>query len=125
VWIILFIPATSICLDCACDLYRNDQLAGNRSIRFHLTGTKSNRDAIGAIVRIFYDGQTHSQMVKTGSSYLSQSELPLTFGLGKRDKIERAQIEWPSGAKEEFKNLAAGRAYQCTENKGLTPLAGF
>ena len=106
-------------------LYRNDQLAGNRSIRFRLTGTKSNRDAIGAVVRIFYDGQSQSRMVKTGSSYLSQSELPLTFGLGKRDKIERAQIEWPSGGKEEFKNLATNRAYQCTESKGLTPSAGF
>jgi len=106
-------------------LYRNDQLAGNRSIRFRLTGTKSNRDAIGAVVRIFYDGQTQSQMVKTGSSYLSQSELPLTFGLGKRDKIERAQIEWPGGAKEEFRNLATGKAYQCTESKGFTPAAGF
>jgi len=106
-------------------LYRNDQLAGNRSIRFRLTGTKSNRDAVGAVVHIFYDGQSQSQMVKTGSSYLSQSELPLTFGLGKRDKIARAQIEWPSGAKEEFKNLAAGRTYQCTENKDLKPLGGF
>jgi len=106
-------------------LYRNDQLAGNRSIRFRLTGTKSNRDAIGAVVRIFYDGQSQSRMVKTGSSYLSQSELPLTFGLAKRDKIERAQIEWPSGGKEEFKNLATNRAYQCTESKGLTPSAGF
>jgi enediyne biosynthesis protein E4 len=106
-------------------LYRNDQLAGNRSIRFRLTGTKSNRDAIGALVRIFYDGLTQSQMVKTGSSYLSQSELPLTFGLGRRDKIERVQIEWPSGAKEEFQNLAAGRAYQCTETKGLKPSEGF
>ena len=106
-------------------LYRNDQLAGNRSIRFHLTGTKSNRDAIGALVRIFYGGLSQTQMVKTGSSYLSQSELPLTFGLGQRDKIDRMQIEWPSGAKEEFKNLSAGKTYQCTENKGLTALPAF
>jgi hypothetical protein len=106
-------------------LYRNDQLAGNRSIRFRLTGTKSNRDAVGALLRIFYDGQSQSQMVKTGSSYLSQSELPLTFGLGTRDKIERAQIEWPSGVKEEFKNLVAGKSYHCTESKGFTPSLGF
>jgi hypothetical protein len=45
--------------------------------------------------------------------------------LGKRDKIDRVQIEWPSGAKEEFKDLSTGRAYQCTENTGLTPLGGF
>ncbi len=106
-------------------LYRNDQLAGNRSIRFHLTGTKSNRDAIGAVVRIFYGGLSQAQMAKTGSSYLSQSELPLTFGLGQSDKIDRVQIEWPSGAKEESKNLSAGKTYQCTENKGLTALPAF
>jgi hypothetical protein len=106
-------------------LYRNDQLAGNRSIRFRLTGTKSNRDAIGAVVRIFHDGQNQSRMVKGGSSYLSQSELPVTFGLGKRDKVARVQIEWPSGAKEEFKDLDSGRTYQVTEGKGLKANAGF
>jgi hypothetical protein len=106
-------------------LYRNDQLAGYRSIRFRLTGTKSNRDAIGAIVRIFHNGQSQSRMVKGGSSYLSQSELPVTFGLGRYDRIERVQIEWPSGAEEQFKDLAAGKSYQCTENKGITPVSGF
>ncbi len=106
-------------------LYRNDQLAQNRSIRFHLVGTKSNRDAIGAVVHILSGGQTQSQIVKGGSSYLSQSELPLTFGLGKRDRVERVQIEWPSGVKEEFKNLATGRCYQVTEGKGLKADAGF
>jgi enediyne biosynthesis protein E4 len=106
-------------------LYRNDQLAGNRSIRFHLVGTKSNRDAIGATVRIFYNGQSQSRMVRGGSSYLSQSELPVTFGLGKRDKIDRATVEWPSGRTEEFKDLAAGRTYEGTETKGITPGTGF
>jgi enediyne biosynthesis protein E4 len=106
-------------------LYRNDQLAGNRSIRFRLVGTKSSRDAIGATVRIFYNGQSQSRMVRAGSSYLSQSELPVTFGLGKRDKIDRATIDWPSGRTEEFKDLAAGRAYECTENTGVTQASGF
>ncbi|HEY2121095.1 MAG TPA: CRTAC1 family protein [Candidatus Acidoferrum sp.] len=106
-------------------LYRNDQLAGNKSIRFHLSGTKSNRDAIGAKVQIHYDGQIASRMVRSGSSYLSQSELPLTFGLGKRDHIERVVIEWPSGGREEHPNLAAGRAFQVTEQKGITELYQF
>ncbi len=106
-------------------LFRNDQTAGNRSIRFHLVGTKSNRDAIGASVRVFHAGQTQSRWVKGGSSYLSQSELPVTFGLGKRDKIDRVVIQWPSGRTEEYKDLAAGRAYECTESKAITPLAGF
>ena len=63
-------------------LYRNDVLNGNRVIRLTLRGTKSNRDAIGAKVRVTAGGQRYSKMVKTGSSYLSQSELPLSFGLG-------------------------------------------
>ncbi len=106
-------------------LYRNDQLAGNRSIRFRLIGTKSNRDAIGAIVRVFASGLTQSRTVKGGSSYLSQSELPLTFGLEKRDRIDRVVIDWPSGRTEEFKNLSAGRAYECTEGKGIAQSDGY
>jgi enediyne biosynthesis protein E4 len=106
-------------------LFRNDQRSHNNSIRFQLVGTKSNRDAIGAIVRIFRNGATQSQMVKTGSSYLSQSELPLTFGLGKNDLLDRAVVEWPSGRTEEFESLRAGRAYVCTEGKGITPRPRF
>jgi enediyne biosynthesis protein E4 len=106
-------------------LYRNDQLAGNRSIRIRLIGTKSNRDAIGATVRIFHGGGGQSRLVKGGSSYLSQSELPVTFGVGKRDKTDRLVIQWPSGRTEEYKDLAAGRAYQCVEAKGITLLTGF
>jgi enediyne biosynthesis protein E4 len=106
-------------------LYRNDQLAGNRSIRFRLVGTKSNRDGIGATVRIVSGGMSQSRMVKSGSSYLSQSELPLTFGLEKRDQVEHALILWPSGRSEEFKNLKAARSYECIEGKGISPLDGF
>jgi hypothetical protein len=106
-------------------LYRNDQLAGNRSIRFRLVGTKSNRDGIGAIISVFSNGLSQSRMVKSGSSYLSQSELPLTFGLEKSDRVERAVITWPSGRTEEFKNLAAGRCYECTEGKGIAPQDGY
>ena len=105
-------------------LFRNDQTSGNRSIRFVLAGTKSNRDAIGAVIRIYFNGVMQMRMVKGGSSYLSQSELPVTFGLQKRDHIERAVIEWPSGKTEEFKNLAAGRAYKCTEGSGIVPASG-
>jgi enediyne biosynthesis protein E4 len=106
-------------------LYRNDQLAGNHSIRFRLVGTKSNRDAVGATVRIVSAGVSQSRMVKSGSSYLSQSELPVTFGLEKNDRVETAVIHWPSGRTEEFKNLAAGRCYECVEGKGISPQNGF
>jgi len=106
-------------------LFRNDQAAGNRSIRFRLVGTKSNRDAIGAQVKVFSGGTMQTRMVRSGSSYLSQSELPVTFGLGRRDMIERMVIDWPSGRTEEFKDLAAGKTYQVTESKGIKPEPGF
>jgi hypothetical protein len=64
-------------------------------------------------------------MVKGGSSYLSQSELPVTFGLEKRDRVERVVIDWPSGKTEEYKNLSAGRTYECVEGKGITPQPGY
>jgi enediyne biosynthesis protein E4 len=106
-------------------LYRNDLFNGNRSIRFQLVGTKSNRDAIGADVRVYSGGIVQSRMVKGGSSYLSQSELPVTFGLEKLDRIERVVINWPSGRTEEYKNLTAGRSYECVEGKGITPQNGY
>lgn len=106
-------------------LFRNDLLAANHSLRFQLVGTKSNRDAIGAIVRVYTAGITQLRMVKGGSSYLSQSELPVTFGVGTHDRADRIVIEWPSGRTEEYKNLSAGRAYLCTEAKGIRPLEGY
>ena len=110
-------------------LYRTDQTAGNKSIRIRLVGTKSNRDAIGALVKIVHGSSsgtiTQSRLVKGGSSYLSQSELPVTFGLGQMGKIDRLEILWPSGRAEEYKNLSAGRAYECVEGKGMSAQAGF
>jgi hypothetical protein len=106
-------------------LYRNDQSAGHPAARFHLRGTKSNRDAIGATVRLYNGGDAQMRTVQGGSSYLSQSELPVTFGLGGRDRVERVTVDWPSGGTQEFKNLAAGRAYQMTETKELVELYGF
>jgi hypothetical protein len=102
-------------------LLRNDQAAGNRSLRVRLTGTTSNRDAIGATVRVFHGGVSQTRMVKSGSSYLSQSELPVTFGVGRRDRVDRLVVTWPNGRTEEFANLASGKAYDCTEGKGIRP----
>ena len=98
-------------------LYRNDVGNGNRSLRLKLAGTKSNRDAIGARVEVQAGARTMSSMVKSGSSYLSQSELPLTFGMGRREKADRVTIHWPSGKVEEHKNLAAGRQWFVQEGQ--------
>jgi enediyne biosynthesis protein E4 len=107
-------------------LYRNDVMTGHQVIRLTLRGTTSNRDAIGARVRVFAGDQRYTRMVRTGSSYLSQSELPLSFGLGRRNAADRVVIEWPSGLKEELPSLPAGHHYEIVEGKGVvgrTPLA--
>jgi enediyne biosynthesis protein E4 len=101
-------------------LFRNDQTGGNRSVRFRLIGTQSNRDAIGATVRIHHGGTSQSRVVRSGSSYLSQSELPVTFGVGKRDVIDRVAIAWPNGRAEEFARVATGKQYDCIEGKGIS-----
>ena len=101
-------------------LYRNDVAPGQRSLRLKLVGTKSNRDAVGAVVRVSTPDGTQSRMVRTGSSYLSQSELALTFGLGRRDAALRVVMEWPSGRTQEFKDVRAGM-YECVEGASLTP----
>jgi hypothetical protein len=101
-------------------LFRNDQRSSHRFVRFHLKGTTSNRDAIGATVRIFHGGTSQSRLVKSGSSYLSQSELPLTFGVGTRDRVDRVVVSWPNGRTEEFKNVETGKSYDCVEGKGIS-----
>ena len=99
-------------------LYRNDQKQ-NGSIRLRLEGRpgKSNRDAIGAQVRLVDSGQT--QMVKTGSSYLSSSEKTLIFGLGTSKQARKIAVQWPSGATQEFTNLTAGKDYRLTEGSQI------
>ena len=106
-------------------LFRNDLRSGNRALRLRLTGSKSNRDAIGAVVRVTAAGQTQMRMVRSGSSYLSQSELPLTFGLGRAEQADKVIVEWPSGATQEFNNVRGGKALQLTENAKLKEEFGF
>jgi hypothetical protein len=101
-------------------LFRNDLHSGSRALRLHLTGSKSNRDAIGAVVRIYHGGETQMRTVRGGSSYLSQSELPLTFGVGKSDRVDRLAVEWPSGTTQEFKNVSTVKTYELHENEALT-----
>jgi hypothetical protein len=85
-----------------------------------LQGTRVNRDGIGARVRVRIGTTWLTRVVHTGSSYLSQSELPLTFGLGASAETDEAIIEWPGGQQEKVGPLRAGRAYIATQGKGLT-----
>jgi hypothetical protein len=79
-------------------LLRNDQALGHNWLRLKLAGTKSNRDAIGAIVTFTAGGTTQQRIVTPTRSYISQSSPELVFGLGKAEKIESLSIQWPSGA---------------------------
>jgi hypothetical protein len=104
-------------------LLRNDAPGGavvNRSLRVKLAGTKSNRDGIGAVVRVTSAGEMQTQMQRSGSSYLSSSELVLTFGLGQHEKADNLEIRWPSGQVDQLANMAAGQTITVTEGKGLT-----
>jgi enediyne biosynthesis protein E4 len=91
-----------------------------KGLRIKLVGTKSNRDGIGAVVKVSSGGETQSQMMRSGSSYLSASELVLTFGLARRDKLEAVEVRWPSGQVEKLTNVEAGQTVTVTEGKGVT-----
>ena len=81
-------------------LLRNNQHLNHHWIRVKLVGTKSNRSAIGAVVKVRVGNQTLTRQVMPTRSYLSQSELPVTIGLGNSDKIDGVEIIWPGGAKQ-------------------------
>jgi hypothetical protein len=104
-------------------LFRNDTqgaAASNKSLRIKLIGTKSNRDGLGATVRVTSGGETQTQMLRSGSSYLSASELVLTFGLAQREKADSIEIRWPSGLVHRLSGVAAGQTATVTEGKGIT-----
>jgi hypothetical protein len=108
----------------AARLLRNDNANQNDLIRIRTVGTKSNRDGIGAKVTLKTPGGARlMQMVKTGSSYCSQSELPLTFGLGKPEAVGKTytlEIVWPSGQTEVLQNVLANQSLVVQESRGVT-----
>ncbi len=104
-------------------LFRNEAqgaAAGNHSLRVKLVGTKSDRDGIGAVVRLTSGGETQTQMMRSGSSYLSASELVLTFGMAQRESAETVEIRWPSGQVDKLANVKAGQRINVTEGTGIT-----
>jgi hypothetical protein len=104
-------------------LLRNDNGNQNDFLRVKTVGTRSNRDGIGAKVTVKTAGGTRlSAMVKSGSSYLSQSELPLTFGLGKPapGKTVTVEVTWPSGRRDSIPNVAPNQFITIQEGKGLS-----
>ena len=104
-------------------LFRNDAqgaAASNHSLRIKLVGTKSNRDGIGTTVKLTSGGETQTQMLRSGSSYLSASELVLTFGLAQREKADTIEMRWPSGQADRLSGVPAGQTIIVTEGRGIT-----
>ena len=99
-------------------LFRNEG-GTNQSLRVKLVGTKSNRDGIGAIVKVVSAKDQQSHTLRSGSSYLSQSELVLTFGLGSLKKADVVEVYWPSGAVDKLANVDAGQTVTVQEGKGI------
>ena len=97
----------------------------NHRVLFHLVGTKSNRAAIGARVTVQAGGMTQFDEVHGGSSYLSQNDLRLHFGLGPATKIDSIEVRWPTGKTDRFKNMAADKIYTIVEEQGIKDSAPF
>ena len=94
-------------------------------LRVRTIGSQSNRSGIGAKVRVTSASGTQWQMVHSGSSYASQSELTLTFGLGDDARVSKIIVEWPSGTTQTFTDLASNQTVRIDETRGLlsAPLA--
>ncbi len=102
-------------------ILRNDDTSQNHWIAFQLIGTHSNRLALGAKVRVTAGSLSQVDEVRSGGSYLSQNDLRPHFGLGVANKVDRLQIQWPSGATQTLDNLAADKFYKVIEGKGIMP----
>ncbi|HKQ99985.1 MAG TPA: CRTAC1 family protein [Pyrinomonadaceae bacterium] len=96
-------------------LYRNTVAPENRWIEFELEGTESNRSAIGAQVRVFWNGQEQVQEVSGGSGFCAQNQRRLHFGLGKDAQIERVVIRWPSGRVQTLGGVEPGKINRVKE----------
>lgn len=104
-------------------LLHNSGSNGNHFVNLKLIGTRSNRDAMGARVKLTSGGLSQIREIAGGGSYLSQSDLRAHFGLGRQTRIENIDVSWPSGLQQSFKNVEADRFYVMEEGKSeLRPL---
>jgi hypothetical protein len=100
-------------------ILHNNGVPGTHWVSFELAGTKSNRLALGARITIVAGGMTQTDEVRSGGSYLSQSDLRLHFGLAGAAKIDSVTVRWPSGAIEKLDSLPADHFYSVLEGSGI------
>ncbi|MGA2131559.1 MAG: CRTAC1 family protein [Bryobacteraceae bacterium] len=105
-------------------LFRNEGGNRNNWLSIRLVGRKSNRDGIGAVVRVTSKSGKQWNMVRSGSSYCSQSDLALTFGLGADAEVQAIEIEWPSGQKQKLAGAAANQFLTIDESAGIVAKSG-
>jgi hypothetical protein len=106
------------------DLLRNDG-PGGHALVVRLIGTQSNRDGIGARLRLTAGGRTQMREVKAGSSYLGQNDLRQHFGLGEGIRAERLEVSWPSGRVDVVQDLPADYIVSVREGSGLVDRRAF
>ena len=112
-------------LDGPPSLLRNDGGNKNNWIMIKCVGTRSNRSAIGTRVKVTTSGHSQIDEVMSGSSYYSQNDFRLHFGLGRSSKADTVELSWPSGVKESFQNLPANRLFILQETKGILETRKF
>jgi enediyne biosynthesis protein E4 len=106
------------------DLFRLDSSSRAHWVTLKLVGTRSNRSAIGARVRLFNRNGMQLQEVRGGGSYFSQNDLRVHFGLGQSPEIERVEIRWPNGLEEQWNRIEPDRILTLTEGTGIAMPAG-
>jgi enediyne biosynthesis protein E4 len=102
-------------------ILKNEGLPGRHWVNFELQGTKSNRLAIGAKLKLVADGVVQTEEIHSGGSYLSQNDLRVHFGLNTATKIDMVEIRWPDGKLEVLKNLDLDKFYSVLEGEGIVP----
>ena len=107
------------------ELLRNEGGTGNNAVLIQLVGTKSNRSAVGARVRLTAGGTTQVREVKAGSSYLGQNDLRVHVGLDKAARIDRLDVRWPNGQHEVVEGAAVNQILTVTEGQGITARTPF
>jgi ASPIC and UnbV. len=98
---------------------RNEGIPGRHWVSFELGGTKSNKLAIGAKIKIVAGGMIQTEEIRSGGGYLSQHDLRIHFGLANATKIDSVEIRWPSGKVETLSNLAPDKFYSVLESSGI------
>jgi len=101
-------------------VFRNDQQLGHHGVRVHLVGAEANRSGIGAWVEATIGNQTLRRCVMPARSYLSQVELPVTFGLGRAEGIDELRVLWPGGTIDSLNNVSADVTYTIRQGQGVT-----